>query len=1113
MVSLFNTKPKTWLTKRLMRKPNQNFVMKHFFLAVLVSLSLVSFGRIVPAFSCDALTGCSPLVVHTTDLSTGGVTSWSWDLGNGNTSTQQNPSASYSNPGRYIIKLVVSDGTNTDSTFQVVMVFAKPTADFTSDRVAACPNDSVNFTSLATAGDAPIDHYAWGFGNGIANNNMNVGYQYNQAGIYDVTLVVQDTNGCVATITKPSYIHIWAAPLAAFTANPVTSCGLSQSITFTNQTQGSGLTYQWLFGDSTYSNLANTSHLYQYGKYIAKLVATNSNGCSSALQKTISVINLHADFVANKTRICAGETVNFASLSPMAGTDWKWDFGDGTTSTKQTPKHIYTAAGVYSVTFVIKDGACHDSATKTAYITVTPGFTISMSSSQRNSCSTPFTVNFSYVASTSVHCVWDLGNGVIDTSASPSTTYTAPALYGVTLTAIDTNGCTITVASPGYIKTLKPKPNFTCDTLVCPGQTVQFRNHSVGGSYYLWHFGDGDTSNLYNPTHVYTSFGAFNVSLTAVDSAGCDSTVTSFHAVTIDSTHVNFKVDENFSLCPPLVSQFTNLSNRPDLKYKWDFGDGYTDTAANPTHIFFHPGLFTVKLIGVSKQGCTDTIIYPDLVLVQGPTGHFSVTPNNGCVPLVVNFAGSVSANTQSITCDLGNGVLFNDSLNFNYTYNAVTSYHPKFILSDHVGCTVPYDLDSIITHPLPVLTLKDTAICPGQPVRMVLGTDMYSWTGTVCDTCGRIPNITDTVAIANLTPLVTTNFTVTATNWYGCTNTGRFSLNVVQLPYLNAPDTIRMCANETTTLGLGQADSVRWTPSTYLSSPTVLSPVCSAPVSMTYSVTAYNRLGCSISQQVPVKVLDKVKVSIIPDTTACPGTSIQLQVTAIDTSVNGQTSYSWSPALSMDNSAASNPVAKIGAQTETFQVITRSSVCVSDTSTVTVSVKPAATVKLPASALTTPHSDVLLTPLSDNLVSYLWTAKDSLSCTDCESTTLVPVTSQIVYLSGANEYGCRTTDSMKINIIPCDPSSIFVPNTFSPNGDGLHDVLFVRSRALAHMDYFRVFDRWGSMIYEGRDMNEGWDGTINGKAAEQGVYIYTVSGKCESGFDVETSGTTTLIR
>ena len=95
----------------------------------------------------------------------------------------------------------------------------------------------------------------------------------------------------------------------------------------------------------------------------------------------------------------------------------------------------------------------------------------------------------------------------------------------------------------------------------------------------------------------------------------------------------------------------------------------------------------------------------------------------------------------------------------------------------------------------------------------------------------------------------------------------------------------------------------------------------------------------------------------------------------------------------------------------------------------------------------------------------------------------------------------------------PFDPSSIFVPNTFSPNGDGLHDVLYVRSRALSHMDYFRVFDRWGSIVYEGRDMNEGWDGTINGKAAEQGVYVYTVSGKCESGFDVETSGTTTLIR
>ena len=1099
-----------------MRKPNQNFVMKHFFLAVLISLSLVSFGRIVPAFTCDALTGCSPLVVHITDQSSGGVTAWSWDLGNGNTSTQQNPSATYFNPGRYIIKLVVSDGTNTDSTFQVVMVFAKPIADFTSNRVTACPNDSVLFTSLAIQGDAPINHYAWGFGNGIANNNMSAAYQYPTAGIYDVTLVIQDTNGCVATVTKPSYIRIWPSPNASFTAYPLLNCGISQNVTFVNQSQGNGLSYLWQFKDSanSISTLANPSHVYPYGNYRPKLTVTDSNGCSSDWTYLwVKTINLIADFQANKTRICAGESINFNSLSPSSGQVWYWNFGDGTTSNKQNPKHIYAAPGVYSVTFVITDGLCHDSITKTAYITVTQGFTLAMSANQRNSCSTPFTVNFSYTASTSVHCIWDFGNGSTDTTANPSTTYTNPASYSVTLTAIDSNGCTITLASPGLINTSKPKPSFSCDTLVCPGEMVKFKNNSRGGTHYLWNFGDGDTSTVSNPTHIYASYGSFTVSLTAMDSSGCDSTLARIGAVRIDSTHVDFKVDDKFSPCPPLVSQFTNLSNRPDLKYKWDFGDGYTDTAANPTHIFFHPGLFTVKLIGTSKQGCTDTIVYPDLVLVQGPIGHFSLTPTSGCVPLVVNFTGNVSSNTQTITCDLGNGILYNDSLNFSYTYNSVTSFHPKYVLTDHVGCTVPYDLDTIKVHPLPALNLKDTAICPGQPVHMVLGTDMYSWTGKVCDTCGRIPNITDTVAIANLTPQVTTNYTVNATNMYGCTSTGRFSLNVVQLPSLTTPDTIRMCKNETTQLGLGQADSVQWTPATYLSNPTVMSPICSAPVSMTYNVTAYNRLGCSISKQVPLKVLEKVKVSLMPDTAACPGTSLQLLVTAIDTSVNGSTSYSWSPALSMNNNTVSNPVAQIGAQTETFQVITRSSVCVADTSTVTVSVKPGAIIKLPASVLTTPHSDIPLAPVSDNLVSYQWTAKDSLTCSNCESTTLVPITSQLVYLSGENEYGCKTTDSMKINIIPCDPSSIFVPNTFSPNGDGLHDVLYVRSRALSHMDYFRVFDRWGSIVYEGRDMNEGWDGTINGKAAEQGVYVYTVSGKCESGFDVETSGTTTLIR
>jgi gliding motility-associated-like protein len=258
--------------------------------------------------------------------------------------------------------------------------------------------------------------------------------------------------------------------------------------------------------------------------------------------------------------------------------------------------------------------------------------------------------------------------------------------------------------------------------------------------------------------------------------------------------------------------------------------------------------------------------------------------------------------------------------------------------------------------------------------------------------------------------------------------------------------------------------------------------------------------------------VIDRVTVALSPDTTVCPGSQVQLRVSAIDSSIAG-VSYTWSQTTDLDNGGISTPTAQMHTQTETFQVITRSGGCTPDTSMVMVKVTLAASVKVTGTVTTTPHAEIPLAVVSGDLTSYEWTAKDSLVCKDCRSTTLIPLSTQVVYLNGTNQYGCPASDSVMINVLQCDPASIFVPNTFTPNGDGLHDILYFHSRTLAQLESFRVFDRWGSMVYEGKSVSEGWDGTISGSVAEQGVYIYTVTGKCDSGYDVQASGTVTLIR
>ena len=1090
--------------------------MKQLSLLILTLYSLTSFATIHSSFTASEIKGCSPLVVNFTDHSTGSITSREWDFGNRNTSTQLNPSATYLTPGTYIVKLAVYDGTSGDSSTQIITVLSPPVVNFTSDRTTACPGDSIHFTNQVTAGSAPVTQYAWGFGNGIASSYSNTTYHYQQSGVYDVTLVAQDTNGCNAHLTKTAYITIWPKPTAAFTASPLVSCAASQVVNFSNQSTGTGLIYSWRFGDSTFCNVANPSHLYAYGTYSANLIVSNSNGCVDSLKQNVSVINLKANFRASDTTVCAGQTIYFFDLSPTLGTNWNWNFGDGTTSNHANPAKVYSQPGVYPVTFVVTDAVCKDSLTKLAYINVTSGFSVSFTADTQYSCTVPLAVNFTSHAPSGVSLIWNFGNGNGSTATDPTNTYTSASVFSVSLTATDSSGCTVVSTVPGFINTSMPSVKFVSDSMLCPGIPVQFFNRTVNATRYLWHFGDGDSSTQLNPVHTYQRYGLYTVALTAWDSIGCDSTYIKAAYMNVDSTEVGFSVDEKFSMCPPLVSVFSSHANRPDLKYRWDFGDGYTDTTANPTHIYFHPGVYTVKLVGISKYGCTNTLIDSNLIVVEGPSGTFSMTPNTGCVPVDVTFSATTSSNTQSVICDLGNGTLYNDSLNFNYTYTSVSIFHPKFILTDQVGCSVPYSLDSIITHPIPVLSMNDTSICAGQQISITMANGHYQWKDrniNECDTCTKVLNICDTCTSVLLMPNDTTYYTVTSTNAFGCSAAGGFKVMVDPMPILHAQDTIKLCKNASVQMNVvEQATGATWSPATYLSSINSFQPVCTPAENIDYTVTAYNRLGCTVTETIPVKVYGFIPLVASKDTSVCARSSVQLNASVTDTFFHGVT-YTWDASPYLNSTSIADPMATVGSESETFRVTATSGSCPAAVATVTIGLNPAANVKLPANIYTTPYAEVSITPVSGDLTSYHWSAKNDLSCTECNTTTLVPTESQVVYVNGENQYGCSTKDSMLIHVLNCDPTSIFVPNTFTPNGDGTNDKLYVRSKTLSHLEYFQLFNRWGAIVFETNSVSDGWDGYINGKLAEVGTYVYQVKGKCENGYDVETSGTVTLIR
>ncbi len=113
--------------------------------------------------------------------------------------------------------------------------------------------------------------------------------------------------------------------------------------------------------------------------------------------------------------------------------------------------------------------------------------------------------------------------------------------------------------------------------------------------------------------------------------------------------------------------------------------------------------------------------------------------------------------------------------------------------------------------------------------------------------------------------------------------------------------------------------------------------------------------------------------------------------------------------------------------------------------------------------------------------------------------------------------FGCKAYDSVTVNVL-CDQSQLFIPNTFSPNGDGQNDVFYPRGLGLKTISSFRIYNRWGELLFEKRgiqlnDRNNGWDGTFRGNLLNPDVFVYIIDGICDSDAPMSWKGDITLIR
>lgn len=276
-------------------------------------------------------------------------------------------------PGIFWLTASFGQGCTYADTIVVLKVNQKPKADFmVNDSLQCVARNSFAFTDKSIIDSGLIARYNWDFGDGESDSIQNPTHIFNMADTFSLLLVVESALGCKDTARKQMFV--FNPPKAGFKTNDSLQCLNGNNFKFTNlYVSNTPCNYVWDFGDGVQSTLTHSNHIYSNPmKYDVTLIANGPMGCSDTFSSSVLVnIMPKADF--NVSSICLNEVVNFTNSSTIDNPDsitlYKWDFGNGSSSSDQNPAYTFLYPGNFAIHLtVVSNYGCRDSINKSVYI-------------------------------------------------------------------------------------------------------------------------------------------------------------------------------------------------------------------------------------------------------------------------------------------------------------------------------------------------------------------------------------------------------------------------------------------------------------------------------------------------------------------------------------------------------------------------------------------------------------------------------------------------------------------------------------------------------------------------------------------------------------------------
>jgi gliding motility-associated-like protein len=659
----------------------------------------------VPVATINAAPTCQNVPLQfsaNATISTGSVTAYNWNFGDGSSSNSLSPSHQYQTAGIKNVTLVVTSNLGcADTVNATTTILGIPSVSFTAQN--ACEGSPVSFTNNSMAGGAALSNYNWNFGDNTTSTNAQPSTSYAAAGVYNVTLTVTDANGCIVTATNP--VTAYAIPAVNFNVASVCDGDAANFNNVTTISNGSIQSYNWTFSDGSASTQISPQHTFTgWGQFQATLVATSVYGCTDSISKTFT-INPSPVATFSALDVCEGSTSYFGNNSSIISGSIvanAWTFGDGTNSTNINPYHLYNAPGVYNVTLTATSNwGCTASVTQPVKQNPNPEASY-FSSTVCEGATTQF-LNLSNINDGSqLYYNWLFGDNNSSQTPDPQHIFTNAGMFITTLQVTSIHNCSAEFTDTVYVYR-KPNARFAAPD-GCSGNQLTFVNQSTSSDGQIiasmWTFGDGSSSSEVNPHHVYADTGAYNVGLITLTSLGCMAAASDSVAVFAHPS-VGIQITNACIGMPVTMSVSSNTGN---MSYVWSTGNTILSNAPSYNHVFGNAGTYSLKLTATSPQGC-DGMATSQVTVYPKPevTFHSSTACQNSSTTFQ-NLATVANGTISTFTWNFGDSnVSYQPNPSHTYTYPG--TFNATLTAISNNGCSAS-DMQTVTVNPNPVVTI-----------------------------------------------------------------------------------------------------------------------------------------------------------------------------------------------------------------------------------------------------------------------------------------------------------------------------------------------------------------------------------------------------------------------